>query len=147
MFYLFKLSLKQAKKTVTDNNDVQCVTFPGKHMRASTHNLENLPPWASVFQKTQRRRGLKPGSSYRRKVSGSCAEEANCTRGPFTPLDVTVMSDELVYRHHLSPEWPIKSQGIRGRDRQRERQRHRQREKQAPCTEPDVELHPRIPGS
>ena len=29
------------------------------------------------------------------------------------------------------------------RERERERQRHRQREKQAPCREPQVELHPR----
>ena len=31
--------------------------------------------------------------------------------------------------------------------RERERQRHRQREKQAPCSEPDVGLDPRSPGS
>ena len=33
------------------------------------------------------------------------------------------------------------------RERERERQRHRQREKQAPCSEPDVGLDPRSPGS
>ena len=39
-----ELSLKQVK-TVRDDNNVQCVTFPGKHTRASTHYLENLAPW------------------------------------------------------------------------------------------------------
>ena len=32
-------------------------------------------------------------------------------------------------------------------ERHTEKQRHRQREKQAPCSEPDVGLHPRPPGS
>ena len=33
------------------------------------------------------------------------------------------------------------------RDPERERQRHRQRKKQAPCSEPNVGLDPRTPGS
>ena len=36
---------------------------------------------------------------------------------------------------------------IHERQRERERQRHGQRKKQAPCTEPDVGLDPRTPGS
>ena len=33
------------------------------------------------------------------------------------------------------------------RDTERERQRHRQRKKQASCSEPDVGIDPRTPGS
>ena len=35
----------------------------------------------------------------------------------------------------------------RERKREKEKQRHRQREKQAPCSEPDLGLYPRSPGS
>ena len=48
------------------------------------------------FRKLREGEGLEAGRSYRRKVSAFRAEEATCTWVPVTPLDVTVMSDELV---------------------------------------------------
>ena len=125
-----------------DDSDVQCIIFPGMHTRASTYNLENPLPGSSGFQETQRRGWLQSGGSYIRKVSVSCAEKATCTRGPFTPLD-----EQLVYRHHLHPKWPMKSQVSCGSNTHTEKQRNREMEHQAPCREPDVGLDPRTPRS
>ena len=54
---------------------------------------------------------------------------------------------ESRYKYAILVTFFFKILFIHERDTERERQRHRQREKQAPCREPDVGLHPRLPGS